>query len=192
MQVAAHQPAVYKLGCICAFIFGTQASKGSVMYICVCVCVCVAYIYIYRRSNGIFSSRGRVTSSSLALSGTPCCQGRHRPPPSLLPVPRLCARAPSAAAGYQKLPPLPGAPCQRELTPFLPVGSEEHCSPHFPLPPVCHHCRVAELQPPAPRHIRTQRAVLLLPALSCSAYVREGGCLGKVSAGKEGDSVSFL
>lgn len=44
----------------------------------------------------------------------------------------------------------------------------------------------------SPAHPSTQRAVLLLPALSCSAYVREGGCLGKVSAGKEGDAVSFL
>lgn len=155
-----------------------------------------------RCSVAFFQGASTATSPSLPLFSS------HPPSPPTFPVathylplalpaPVLCARARLAALVPKAASPSPGTPCQRELTPPVPASSEEHCSPHFPLPPVCHHCRVAELQPAAPRHIRThtQRAALPLPplpALSCSASAGEGGGPAKVSAGKEGDAVSFL
>lgn len=105
---------------------------------------------------------------------TPSHSSSQRLPP--ISSPRsgaLCRSAVSSCRVPKAASPSRGTPCQRELTPLVPVSSEEHCSPHFPLPPVCHHCRVAELLPPALQHILTHKELCCCCQRSAALRMRE-------------------
>lgn len=112
MQIAVHQPAVYKLGCICALIFRKQASKGCVVYRHICRNVCIIYLYIY---------------PMLAFF---MAQPEQLPEPS--PGAVLCAGSARAA---------PQPPCYASsFCSLQPAWSS--AAPRFPLPPVCRHAEL--------------------------------------------------